>query len=101
MSASQQYIINCGNIFLKERCAQELIFFTEKGPFKISKNKNPTKITHYTVLVYTLSIFQELSVQNVELKTTCNCIKVVVVDNYVSKPTPIYHTYMNFLQSKP
>ena len=42
------FIFNCGNniIFLKERCAVELIF-TEEVLFEISKNKSLSKITHY------------------------------------------------------
>ena len=49
VSTSQHYIINYDNIFLKERCALELIF-AEEDLFEISKNKNPLKITRYTVL---------------------------------------------------
>ena len=40
----------CGNVFSKNSWTQEFIF-AEKGPFEISKNKNPSKITHYMVAV--------------------------------------------------
>jgi len=39
---------NCGKIFV-ERCPQEFIF-KEKDLFKLSENKNPSKIMCYTVL---------------------------------------------------
>ena len=48
MSESHHYIINCDNIFSKERGTQELIF-KEEGLFEIFENKSPSKITWYTV----------------------------------------------------
>ena len=41
-------MIDCGNLFSKQRWTQEVIF-VEEGHFEISENRNPSKITCYMV----------------------------------------------------
>jgi len=47
LKLSRDPTFNCGKIFV-ERCPHEFIF-EEKDLFEISENKNPLKITCYTV----------------------------------------------------
>ena len=49
------------NIFLKKRGFQELIF-AEEGPFEISENKNPLKITRYTVVNSSSTILHNIAI---------------------------------------
>ena len=42
-------LFNCENVFSNNSWTWEFIF-AEKDLFEISENKNPSKITHYTVL---------------------------------------------------
>ena len=55
MRIAKSWIVafNCGNLFSKNNQTWEFIF-EEKGLFEVSKNKNLSKITCYTVLISTL-----------------------------------------------